>query len=264
MSRPRSYRSEGVVLKATHMGEGAVMITLYSQSLGKLRAIARGARKPSSKMVGHLEPLNRVELAVARARVGGIDTVTQAQVVEAFPDLKASLEGVSRGLYLAELVDGFGTEGGANPELYCLLLDALRFLNHQPEADTALRYFELHLLQRSGFMPELYRCVECHKELVAGEHLFSPDVGGTLCSSCTPQGVRVMRLSVQALKVLRHFGNVSVAEIQRLPIQVSLALELKNLLAVTLRYWLDKEVRSRRFMEQLEKVPSVPGVQGTG
>ena len=264
MARPRSYRSEGVVLKSTPIGEGAVIVILYSQELGKLRAIARGARKPSSKMVGHLEPLNRVELAVAKTRVGGIDTITQAQVVETFPDLKASLEGVSRGLYLAELVDGFGTEGGANPELYRLLLEALRFLNQQPEADTALRYFELNLLQCSGFMPELYRCVECHKELVAGEHMFSPDFGGTICSSCNPHGVRVMHLSLQALKVLRHFGKVSVSEIQKLPIQVSLALELKNLLAVTIRYWLDKEVRSRRFMEQLEKIPAAPGVQVTG
>ena len=240
------------------------MVILYSRTLGKLRAIGRGARKPTSKMVGHLEPLNRVELALARSRIGSIDTVTQAQVVEAFPILKSSLEGVSRGLYLAELVDGFGTEGSANPELYSLLLEVLRFLNDQPETDSTLRYFELQLLRCSGFMPELYRCVECGVELSPDGHMFSPEVGGTLCSRCTPTGVRVMRLSVQALKVLRYLGTTSLGELHRLRVQGSLALELKNLLAVTLRYWLDKEVRSRRFMEQLEKVPAAHEVRGTG
>ena len=206
MPRPRSYRSEVVVLKSAPIGEAGLIVTLYSRDAGKLRAVARGARKPSGKMVGHLEPLNKVELAVVRSRSGGLDTITQAQIVELFTSLKGNLEGISRGIYVAELVDGFGAEGSPNGELYSLLVDTLRFLDDLGNGELALRYFELQLLKCSGFMPELYRCVECRKELSPGNHLFSPEAGGTLCPDCTP-AARIMRLSVQALKVMRFLDR---------------------------------------------------------
>ena len=268
MSRPRTYRSEGVVLRSAPFAEDTAMVTLYSTNSGKLKAVVRGAHKPTSKMVGHLEPLNRVELALASPRLGGIHTVTQAQVLESFSSLKANLESVSRGLYLAELVDGYGTEGGANRELYSLLVDTLRVLNEDSiNGDSALRYFELHLLRCSGFMPELYRCVECGDELSPGRHRFSPQVGGALCLRCTPADVRVMPFSLQALKVLRHVHRGSLEDLTRLHVPGSLAEELKNLLSACLKYWLDKEIRSRSFMDHLEDsrkaVTQVAGSQST-
>ena len=257
MARPRSYRSEALVLKSAPFDEAGLIVTLYSRDAGKLKGVRYGVRKPTSKMAGHLEPLNRVDMALARSRPAGIDTITQAQILESFPGLKASLEGVSRGIYLAELVDGFGTEGSANPELYSLLVDTLRFLNDSPEVELGLRYFELHLLKCSGFMPELYRCVECREVLQSGEHLFSPDVGGTLCPRCHPAAARVMPLSVNTLKVLRFLDRASLAQLPSLRLPVDTKDELDNLLSVTLKYWLDKEIRSKRFIEHLEQFRAV-------
>ena len=254
MARPRSYRCEALVLKSTPMFEAARVVTLYSREAGKLRAVVPGARKPTSKMAGHMEPLNRVELVLVSSRTGGLDTITQAQMMEGFAPLKASLEALSRGIYLAELVDGFGTEGSANPELYSLLVDTLSFLNDSPGVELALRYFELHLLKCSGFMPELHRCVECDEELSPGRHTFSPEVGGTLCLQCTPSGVRIMRLSVEALKVLRFLDRAYLPELSKLHVHRYRGLEeeLKSILSVTLTYWLDKEIQSKTFMEHLE------------
>ena len=256
MSRPRSYRTEGVVIKSTPMYEAGLLVTLYSRSAGKLRAVVRGVRKPTSKMAGHLEPLTRVDLALAvSSRADGIDTVTQAQVVESFASLKSDLEAVAKGIYLAELVDGFGAEGSANPQLYDLVVDTLRALDVEPGLELALRRFELHLLKCSGFMPELHRCVSCREELVPDRHLFSPDLGGTLCLECTPAGARIMRLSVAALKVMRFLDRASLADLPTLRVASDLQGELKNLFSVTLRYWLDREIRSRKFMEHLEDAP---------
>ena len=252
MARPRSYRTEALVLKSVPVGEAGLIVTLYSRDVGKFRAIVRGARKPTSRMVGHLEPLNQVDLALASARPGGIDTITQAQMLEGFASIKADLEALSKGIYLAELIDGFGAEGSPNRALYSLLVDTLRFLSTSPEVELVLRYFELHLLERSGFMPELYRCVECREELSPGEHLFAPGLGGTLCTRCIPSDARIMRLSVQALKVLRFLDTASLSDLPELRIHSGLKEELGNLLSVTLKYWLDKEIRSKTFMEHLD------------
>ena len=252
MARPRAYRSEALVLKSTPFGEGALIVTLYARDSGKIRAVVRGARRPSSKMVGHLEPLNRVGLSLVSSRTGGMDTIAQAQILEGFGSLKSNLEAVSRGIYVAELVDGFGVEGNSNPELYLLLVDTLRFLDETPDVDLALRYFELRLLNCTGFMPQLYHCVECLGELSLGEHLFSPTVGGTLCRRCVPPGPRILPLSVQALKVLRFLDGTALSEITKLHVDGGLQDELKNILSVTLRYWLDREIQSRTFMDHLD------------
>ena len=159
---------------------------------------------------------------------------------------------MSRGVYLAELVDGFGAEGSANPQLYHLLVDGLRCLNGSSGVELALRYFELHLLKCSGFMPELYRCVECGNELIPSQHRFSPEAGGTVCFGCVPTGARIMRLSLQAIKVLRFLDGASLEELPLLRVPSGLKDELENLLSVTLKYWLDKEIRSKTFIEHLE------------
>ena len=255
MARPRVYKGEAVVLESRLMGEADLLVTLWAQTMGKLRAIARGARKPSSRMVGHLEPLTRVELALARGR--DLDVVTQAQVVESFQPLKARLEGVSQGLYIVELVSGFTAERLPNPPLYTLLLDTLRLLPDTPNPQTVIHYFELHLLKTSGFMPELYQCVACSTELAPGEHRFSPGVGGTICSRCAPQEVRIMPLSLAALKVLRFFDRSPMSAVAELKVGPGLEEEVKGLLSATVSHWLDREVRSRRFMEQVHGVGSL-------
>ena len=264
MARPRAYRSEALVLKTSPMGEAGLIVTLYSGEAGKLRAAAHGIRKPTSKMVGHLEPLNRVELSLVRSGSGdSMDNITQAQVVESFPGLKANLESISKAVYMAELVDGFGVEGGGNPEVYSVLVDTLRLLDSHPQGDIALRYFEVQLLKFSGFMPELYRCVECRQEISPGQHVFSPDVGGTLCRRCTPGGPRIMGLSINALKVLRFLDRTSITELSNLRTNKGLEDEIKGLLSATLSYWLDKEIRSKRFMEHLQ-IPQKTGVYING
>jgi DNA repair protein RecO (recombination protein O) len=170
------------------LGEAGLMATLYTRDMGKLKAMVRSARKPTSKMVGHLEPLNLVHLSLAASRPGGIDTVIQAQTLDSHSRLKADLEGISRAIYVAELADGFGAEGSRNTGLYDLLLETVGSLQGDPDPELTLRYFELHILKCSGFMPELYGCVDCRRPPEPGKHRFSPEMGGVLCLGCTPAG----------------------------------------------------------------------------
>ena len=82
MAAPKSFRSQGIVLESKPLGEADLMVTLLTSDEGKLRAVARGARKTTSKLVGHLEPLNRVDISVARGKE--FQYVSQAQVLENF------------------------------------------------------------------------------------------------------------------------------------------------------------------------------------
>ena len=260
MARPRTYRCEGIVLKSAPVGEGGVIATIYSRERGKLRAMVRGARKPGGKMVGHMEPLCRVDLALAVGKGGLLDTVTQAQTLDVFPGLKSDLDGLAKGIYMAELVDGYGVEGEPNQQIYAHFLEGLRALDSHPSGQMPLRYFELHLLKSSGFMPEIHLCVKCRKELVPGQHRYSPEAGGVLCRECHPPDVRIMELSLRALKALRFMDASSLDAALKLNLEATLDRELREHLAAALKYWLDDDIRSKRFLEHLERSerPGVP------
>lgn len=253
MPIPRTYRAEGLVLKNIPFGEADLLVTLYTRETGKVRAVAKGARRTSSKLVGHFEPLTVTRLSLARGR--NLDVVNQVEVLDNFARLKSDLSSVARGLYVAELVDGFGPESSANPAMYDLAIEALQAVSRDPGWDLPLRCFELHLLRVSGFMPELFHCVECRNPLTPDSHRFSPDAGGTMCLTCTPPGVQVRPLSLRALKVLRLLHHHRVTELPHLQMNELLAQELKSLLGSAIDYWLDKEIRSNSFIDHLEHEP---------
>ena len=249
MAPPRSYHCEALTLKKVPMGEADLLVTLYTKERGKVRAMARGARRSNSKLVGHFEPLTQVKLSLAQGR--NLDYVNQAQVLFGFASLKENLGAITKGLYMAELVDGFGSEANPNQPLYRLVIDSLQALEADPDSDLPLRFFELHLLQVSGLMPELYRCVECRKPVTPGRHRFSPNLGGTLCLDCNPTDARLRPLSLRALKVLRLLHRTRMEQLPALTMDAALARELKALLTITIQYWLDKEIQSNSFVDHV-------------
>ena len=251
MAPPRSYRTEALTLRRSPLGEADLLITLYSKDRGKIRAVAKGARRPVSKLVGHLEPLIRVQLSLSVGR--NLDIITQAQVLNSFNPLKEDLAGITKGLYIAELIDGFGSESQSNPAMYHLALDILTAIAGNPASELPLRFFELRLLLASGLMPELYDCVQCRKPVAPEGHRFSPNFGGTLCLDCNPPEARIRPISLRALKVLRLFHHTPSSKAPTLNLTPTLAQELKTLLASTVSYWLEKEIRSNSLMEQIQR-----------
>lgn len=257
MAPPRTYRCEAVILGYTPLGEADLLVTMFTKDQGKVRAVGKGARRSTSKLVGHLEPLTVVKMSMAQGR--SMDIISQAEVVGSFSELKEDLTAIAKGQYLAEMVDGFGAEDSPNPSLYQLLIDTLRAVEANPASDMPLRYFEFHLLEVSGLMPELYHCVECRVELEPDAHRFSPNVGGALCLDCHPDDAHLRPLSLRALKVLRLLDRSGIAESGKLSVDEELAAELKSLLSTTVGYWLGKEIRSNSFLERLnnESLPEV-------
>ena len=248
----RTYRAEALVLRHLPLGEADLLVTLFSREHGKLRAVAKGARRSTAKLVGHLEPLTVSRLALSRGRT--LDVISQAETLENFTPLKTNLTAVTRGLQVAELVDGFGSEASPNQPLFDLALDTLDAIGRAPDAELPLLHFQLHLLSVSGLMPELQNCVECRRDIEPGRHRYSADGGGVYCPDCTPDQAGLRPLSLRALKVLRLLARSPAAELPALDLDATLAQELKAILTGTVQYWLEKEIRTNSFLNLLAGV----------
>ena len=183
MKQPRVYQTEAIIIKRINLGEADRILSLYTPRHGKVKAIAKGSRRPRSKLGGHVELLTHSQLLLARGR--NLDIITQAQTINTFLPLKDDLKRMSCGLYLAELIDAFTEERGESPELFDLLVTTLQQLTEADNQDTVLRYFELRLLDLTGYRPQLQRCANCDSSLQPGVNYFSPGQGGVLCLDCT-------------------------------------------------------------------------------
>jgi DNA repair protein RecO (recombination protein O) len=263
MTRPRSYQTEAVITRKTRLGEADHILTLYTPDLGKIQGVAKGVRRPKSKMAGHLELLTHSRIALARGR--NLDTITGGQTIHGFLRIRESYELTACGLYVVDLVNRFTPEHVENPALFRLLVDTLQNLC-EPDADPrlALRHFEVHLFGEAGYRPQLRECVSCHRALESEVNAFSASTGGALCPDCALEEPLSLSLSVNALKVLRFLQDSEVATVNRLKVDDALARELETITRRYISYLLEREVRSAAGLSplpnHLQPSPSdVPG-----
>ena len=261
MPPPRLYKTEAIVLRQRKLGEADRILTLHTPAYGKLDAKAKGVRKTTSRMAGHLQPLNRCMVQLARGRT--MEVVAGCETLESFQTLRDDLERLSRALYAAELADRFLPERMENTTTYRLLLDTLRRLQGddpstsslagQAGQDLVLRHYEMRLLELSGFRPELERCLGCAQPLQQQANFFSPTAGGTYCSSCGAGAAGSRSLSVNGLKVLRLLQRASYVDIGGLKMPPPLALEVERHLRSYIVCMLERDINAAAFVERLRR-----------
>lgn len=248
MSRFRTYRTEGMVIRQMPLGEADRILTLCSPDMGKVRAVAKGVRRTKSRLGGHLELLNRASVSVAIGR--DLDTISEAYAISTFGGIRDDLQRVSRGLYVAELVDCFSFEGNGNQAMYSLLLGTMHRLESGDNLDMLMRWFEMRLLECSGYMPELVHCVECRNWLEPADHLFACDSGGALCPNCrTESGGALLPLPLNTMKTLRFIQReTSFDRLEALSVPSQILNDMERLTRTYLRHIVEREVRSAEFV----------------
>jgi DNA repair protein RecO (recombination protein O) len=199
--RQRLYRTPAVVLKRMDLGEADRVLTLFTRDEGKVRAVARGVRRTTSRSAGHLEPFTLSDVLFAVGRE--LDVISQADTLESFRKVREDLVLTTHAYYLAEMVDLLTEERFENRAVFDTLVEAFHNLNLLPDSKLVLIGFHLQLLQCLGYRPELRECVGCRESIQPERNQFSALHGGVMCPGCGIQEATARPIGVQALKLLR-------------------------------------------------------------
>ncbi len=251
--RARSFRVEAVVLRHRDIGEADRLLWLYTRQQGKLRVVAKGARKVLSRKAGHLEPLTHVALQLARAR--SLPIVTQAETLDAYLPLREDLTRMGYALYVLELLDRFTPEAETNPALYHLLVQTLSRLLETPDQRLTVRYYEIRLLDLLGFRPQLFTCLQCGAEIRPEDQYFGLLAGGVLCPHCGEGHDHVRPVSLDALRYLRHFQRSAYAEALRARPSDATHEELETLMQAYFTYLLERRLNTPDFLRRVGRQP---------
>src|SRR5918993_1606708 len=247
MPAPRRYTTEAIVLSRFDLGEADRVLTLITPAGGKLKAIAKGIRKPSSRIGGSLEPFAELTVALARGRT--FDVVTQVVVGHAWLNLRDSLESTATAWYIAELADRSLEERHAAEPLYLLLRRAYELLDAGMAPGRVARWYEMHLLDELGQRPEVDRCVECDRVLDAAERFrWVPPLGGVVCERCPGPPHGRTGLGLEALKLLKAYQRLDIEAIAELRLAASVEIEVEAALREFVRGALERDARSLAFL----------------
>lgn len=246
-----SYRTEAIVLRRHDLGEADRILTLYARGYGKVRAVAKGVRKPASRKAGHLELFMQVDVLLVQGR--SLDVVSQAETLEPFLPLRDDLEHTIYAAHFVELLDAFTEESDENDALYRLLVSGLAWLCQTTDLQRAARYYELRLLDAVGYRPQLFDCVICGEKITAQDQFYSPHAGGVICPKCGPHSPRVRPLSLGLLKVLRYMQTRPFETVEKLTLSSAAQSEAERLLHDTLSYHLERRLKSAAFLQRLRR-----------
>jgi len=248
MPRPRTYQREGIVLRQLSYGEADRILTIITPE-GKVRALAKGVRRPTSRKSAHLGRFARSRIMFAQGR--NLEIVIQAESRETFEGLRHDLERFAYASYVGELTDRVSQEDEANQALYDLLLDTLRWLDREEDLALGTRFFEVRLLGAAGLRPELFTCVSCRARIEERTNFLSPELGGMLCPDCRRADAGAAAASVNAQKVLRYLQCHCGRDVRRLRVGKGTHAELEALLLGYLEYTFERGLASAAFVKRL-------------
>ncbi|QUH26895.1 DNA repair protein RecO [Serpentinicella alkaliphila] len=243
-------KTAGIVLKNSKFNENDSLLVIFTRKLGKVSAVAKGARNPKSVLLSGVQPFCYSDFVLYKGK--SLYTVSQCDVKQSFYKLREDLDRLTYAAYLLELVSAETREGQTNNRLFNLLGKTLLIMsNPEAELNTVLRAFEIKFLHYSGYTPQLNDCVNCGSTQQTGWK-FSPKEGGLLCSNCHSIDYKAIKMSDYTLKLAKYLLVKDISEIQKLKISNFLNLELSKVLKEYIFVHINKQ--SFKSLDIIEKI----------
>lgn len=248
------FVTQAVILRTADFGESDRLITFYSDRLGKMRGVAKGAKRSRKRFGANLDLLAHVRIHGFEKRNVELVRIESADLLEHFSGIRTDLKAFAVGCYLAEWVDGCTAQCHPLPGLLSLFLRVLTSLEGSRGGEDLVRIFEIKALDLAGYGPQLNRCVACGGELRRGEDVFVHVArGGVLCGSCSKDGTGGLQVSLGTTRILEDARKSDSNRLHRIAFSSKALDESRSLLRAFYTFHVGHPLRSTSFLETLQR-----------
>jgi len=241
-----TQKTLGIILKRKNFGEADRILTILTERFGKISAIAKGSRKIKARLLGHLEPFMLVNFQLYEGK--SFQIVTGAESEKSFENIQNDFKKTSRAFYLGELVDKFLESDEKNLQVFRIFLDALEYLNDN-NIDLMLRFFELKIIEASGFKPEIRKCVHCSAKLVEKNNYWDQAEGGIICSDCNTKFHHGKKISDDVIKLFRIIEQKDIKVATNIKLEKEVESEAEEILDLYIKNILEREIKSKKMVK---------------
>lgn len=241
----------GIVIKEINIGEADKIITIFSRNAGRVSALAKGGKRPRSKLCAASQWLCYGEYVLYRGK--DLYSVNTCEVIEPFYKIRNDMEKLTYAAHFMDIILEIVQENEPSPRLLQLLLNSLHMLaetTKQPELLS--RIFELRALTLAGFAPHVGCCMGCGLEALKSCS-FSFLKCGFLCDSekCTDLDRSAVEVSSGAAKALQHIVLSGVRELFSFGVSPDVLAELGRISLRYLRERLERDFTKLDFLKSI-------------
>jgi DNA repair protein RecO (recombination protein O) len=209
-------KTTAIILKSRKWGEADRIVTFYTKHLGKIRGVARGARRLKSRFGAALEPFTLCHLNLFEKPGDSLFRISHVDLVTSFQLLREDLTLMASAARMVNVVTAT-PDGDPDVELFDTLEQGLASLSQSRDPSFTALLFQIRLLGLTGFRPQTDHCAACGKTRLVGEPQFSPIAGGLVCPTCASrQRARCVALSRGSLSFLQQAIRLAPGLVTRL------------------------------------------------
>ncbi len=203
------FTTNAINLKSYSISEADKIIVMYSKETGIIRGVAKGIKKPASKLGGRMDLLVANKMMLSKGK--NLDTICQAEALNTFINLRNDINKLFYAMYCAEIVSNFGVENDPNSEeiynLFYMFLDRISKAKTIVEVMLCVIKFQLKIMEITGYSIELEKCIKC-LNVPQEDMYFSIEQGGILCAHCAAELTKKIKIHNK----ITHFLNTLLKE----------------------------------------------------
>lgn len=225
--------TKGVVLRQTKYSESDKILTIFTKTRGKIQAIAKGARRPKSPLMGSTEVFCYSDFLLYNGK--GLYNINQGEIIDSFYSLREDIYKLSYATFILELVDSSVLEEETNDILFELLIKTLKILSEMStveEYKKLLLAFQIKYISFVGFRPQLMACVNCGSEALDNVR-FDILEGGVVCNKCFNVNSGQINISINIIHLMKVLLYTKLEELEDVSLSKS---EEKTIEEVLIRY----------------------------
>jgi DNA repair protein RecO (recombination protein O) len=261
------------VIRSLNYGESDKIVTFFTKEFGKLKGIAKGARRSRKRFQNALGLFSHLRLIFFDKEGLGLVRAESCDILHSFPKIKEDLKKILYGNYYLELVNEMAGEREVNREAFDLLLFFLSNLEEMDLREEKLRIFEIRMLSLFGYRPNMRRCNLCKRDWEDSKEIpvvfFSLERGALLCERCSGTWNHLIPLSLGTARLIEKISQTELSKVERLKFTLQASCESRELLPKFISYQLGKELKSLKALRGIEAtfnstIPLSPGGRGRG
>ena len=246
------FTTNAIVIRSHHYGESDKIVTFFTKDFGKIKGIAKGARRSKKRFQNALDLFSHLRLIFFDREGMGLVRAENCDILHPFPKIREDLKKIFYGNYYLELVNEMAGERETNTEAFNLLLYFLMNLETMEPQEERLRMFEIRMLSLFGYRPNMRRCGLCKRDWDNSTEIasvfFSLEMGTLVCESCSNTLNNLIPLSLGTARLIERISQMELEKIHRFKFTFQALLESRELLPKFITYQLGKELKSLKAL----------------
>ena len=228
--------TQGIVLKSVTYKENDLILTIYTRKLGKISAIARGAKKSKSSLLASSQIFAYSNFTLKKE--GNMYRVTQSEIIKSFYNLSYNFDAFSYATHILKLIDNFSVDSQPNNRLFILLAQSLYIFSEENiDMEYVSLCFELKFLDHIGFKPIVSKCVSCYN-IDFKNPVFNIYEGGILCEKCSDNFDYNLKINITTSKLMDYILKNDILICSKAKVSKYLINELNHILKIYMNEYL--------------------------